>query len=129
MASLHTSRLTRNMDNGLVARGLTALAGVWLIISAFAWPHTSSQMNNAWIVGVLCLIAVGIATFAVNEARYANTALAIWLFISAFVLPSASVATMWNSVIVGLVMFVCSLVPGGLRADLMHRRSILHPRT
>jgi hypothetical protein len=127
MASLRPTPLNRNIDSGLVARGINALAGLWLIVSAYVWPHTSEQSYNAWIVGVLALIAVAIATFVMNTARYANTALGAWLILSAYLLPTAAIATMWNNVIVGLVMFVCSLVPGGMLADLMHRRSVLTP--
>ena len=131
MSSLTSTKMRlKGTDNGVIARGISALAGLWLLISAFAWPHTSDQMNNSLIVGVLAIIAAAVAAFVMQEGRYANTALSVWLFISAFVLQTVSNATLWNNVIVAIVMFACSLVPGAVRSDLLHRRrGVLHPRT
>ena len=54
------------------------ILGIWLFISAFAWPHTYAQMTNTWIVGLLCVVFAVIA-MRVPEARYLNTVLSIWL--------------------------------------------------
>jgi hypothetical protein len=43
-------------------------------------------------------------------ARYLNTVLAVWLFISAWALPTLSIATVWNNVLVAIAIFVVSLV-------------------
>jgi hypothetical protein len=43
--------------------------------------------------------------------RYLNTLLAIWLFISAWALPSVSAGTIWNNVLVSIAIFVLSLIP------------------
>ncbi len=99
------------MDRKLqIPRVINILLGIWLFISAFIWPHTASQFNNAWIVGILGIIFAAIA-FGAPQARYLNTALAVWLFISAFALPTMTAGTIWNSVIVAAVMFVMSLLP------------------
>jgi hypothetical protein len=86
--------------------------GVWLFISAFAWPHAQAQLTNTWILGVLCVI-FAIVAMAVPAARYLNTALSIWLFVSAWVLPSLNTATLWNNVLVAIAIFIVSLVPSG----------------
>ena len=39
------------------------------------------------------------------------TLLAIWLFVAAWALPIAHVATLWNNVLCSIALFVVSLVP------------------
>ena len=109
-----------NMSSNNMARGFTLLLGVWLFISAFIWPHTTSQMTNTWICGVIAVVFAAIAMRA-PQARYVNTILAIWLFISAFALPSVSIGTVWNNVIVAIAVFVSSLVPSDTVPHLTHR--------
>jgi hypothetical protein len=85
--------------------------GIWLFISAFIWSHTYAQMTNTWIVGVLCVAFAVIAT-RVPEVRYLNTILAIWLFVSAWALPTMESGTRWNNVLVAIAIFLLSLAPG-----------------
>lgn len=104
-----------SVERGPAARGaapriLNVLLGVWLFISAFAWPHTQAQMTNTWIVGVLCVI-FALVSMAIPWVRYFNTVLAIWLFISAWALPNETPGTVWNNVLVAIAIFVVSLVP------------------
>lgn len=84
------------------------IAGIWLFLSAFLWFHSQAQFNNAWIVG---LLATGSAATAmlVPAVRFANTALAVWLFISVWALPTQTSATAWNNVLVAIVMLFVSL--------------------
>lgn len=94
----------------MAARTLNILLGIWLFISAFIWPHTSAQMTNTWILGVLCVIFALIA-LKIEQVRFLNTALAVWLFISAFVLPVQSTGTQWNNALVAIAVFIISLAP------------------
>jgi len=96
--------------SGAPPRIINVILGVWLFISAFVWPHTTSQMTNTWICGVLCVVFALVA-MAVPWVRYLNTLLAIWLFISAWALPSVSPGTIWNNVLVAIAIFIVSLVP------------------
>ena len=89
---------------------INVILGVWLFISAFAWPHSQAEMHNTWICGVLCAVFALLSMF-VPQARYLNTALAVWLFISAWALPTVSAGTIWNNVLVAIAIFVYSLVP------------------
>jgi hypothetical protein len=91
-------------------RYLNVLFGVWLFISAFLWPHSSAQMTNTWIMGVLCVVFALLAMVS-PPVRFLNTLLAIWLFISAFSLPTLSVATTWNNFLVAIAIFIVSLIP------------------
>lgn len=92
------------------ARGLNILLGIWLFISAFAWPHTRAQFANTWIVAVV-VVAFAIIALGVREVRMLNTLVAIWLFISAFALRGPSRATVWNNALVAVAILIVSLVP------------------
>lgn len=97
--------------NEAAPRVLNLILGVWLFISAFLWAHSQAQMTNTWILGVLAVIFALVSMYAAPQARYLNTILAIWLFISAWALPRVSVGTVWNNVIVAILMFIFSLMP------------------
>jgi hypothetical protein len=96
------------------ARIVNIILGVWLVVSAFLWPHSYAQMNNTWIVGVLC-VAFALVAMRVPEARYFNTVLAVWLFISVWALPARTMTTQWNNAIVAIAIFLVSLLPAYLR--------------
>lgn len=91
------------------ARYLNIALGIWLVISAYLWPHSSAQLANVWIAGLLVarLAALAIATPGV---RYFNTAVGAWLILSPIVLPRVSTATAWNNVLVGALITVVSLI-------------------
>ena len=89
---------------------LNVALGAWLFISAFAWRHSQAQMTNTWILGILCA-AFAIVSMAVPRVRHLNSLLAIWLFISAWALPTVKMATVWNNSLVAIAVFVLSLVP------------------
>lgn len=101
------------MATGNTPRILNLILGVWLFISAFVWPHTQAQMTNTWILGVIAVAISLVAMYVNAQARYLNTVLSIWLFISVWALPRLNVGTAWNNVIVAILMFVFSLIPGG----------------
>ncbi len=94
----------------MAARTLNILIGIWLFVSAFVWPHTTAQMTNTWILGVLCVVFALVA-LRLEQARFLNTALAIWLFVSAFVLPAGNRGTVWNNALIAIAIFVVSLAP------------------
>lgn len=79
------------------------LLGCWLHTSRFLWPHSAPQFVNTWLVSVfytsLVLAAIGFPLM-----RRAEQVLAAWLFVSAWLLPRASEATLWNNLLVALVM-------------------------
>ncbi len=103
-------RLERNKS--VSASAINLALGVWLFISAFVWPHAMGQQTNTWILGVLVALASAWAMYAPN-ARYLDTIFAVWLFVSTLVIAHHSAATMWNNLIVAIVVFVLSL-PGGV---------------
>jgi hypothetical protein len=94
------------------ARAATMILGLWLFVSAFLWPHGASHFSNTWIVGLLA-VAFALIAMAFPFARYLNTALALWLFVSVWVLPGVTTATAWNNALVAVALFALSLVSGG----------------
>jgi hypothetical protein len=96
-------------NRGAGARMVTVVAGIWLFISAFLWPHSDASRANSWIVG---LLMAGIALLATRtpSMRFVNTALAVWLFASTLTLFHVRMGTVWNNVIVAIVVLVSSLV-------------------
>lgn len=110
-------------STGSWARIANVLLGGWLFLSTFVWLHSSAQTANAWVVGAAVAV-IALIAMAVPKARYFNTALAIWLLISAFALPTENGSTVWNSVIVAILIFAFSLVPQRVR----HTGSFGHHR-
>ena len=91
-------------------RVVTALLGLWLVLSPSLWYHDAAQQMNAWIVGALIFVfALGGALL--DWMRYAVSAFAVWLVFSILVLPPAENATWWNNAIVGLLVLLLSFVP------------------
>ncbi len=102
--------------NPKVARLIDVILGVWLFVSAFVREHTIAERTNTRILGVLCVVFALIAMSA-PSARWLNTALSIWLFISVWALPHHNLGTQWNNAIVAIIVFLLSLVPGGGEAQ------------
>lgn len=98
-------------DRGAAARSLNLVMGIWLFATAFLWQHTDASRLNTWLVGVLVGACAFVAAW-VPMARWGNTALSIWLFFSSLSLYHLSGATLWNNVIVAIIVFLASLVPG-----------------
>jgi hypothetical protein len=102
--------MSTRMLSGQAPRLVNALLGAWLFVSAFVWPHSPAEMAGACVVGALCITFACVATVH-PSVRYLNTALAIWLLFSDIALPSRSVATAANALLVGVLVFIVSLVP------------------
>lgn len=85
-------------------RAINLALGVWLAGSTFLWAHSNAQLGNAWMVGIAVVVVA-----AAPRLRWVNGVLALWLFVSAFALPHSAVATVWNSVLVAILMFSISI--------------------
>lgn len=97
---------------GIPAQMLNIVLGAWLIISAFAWPHSRVQMNNTWLFGALVVFFSALGSVA-PRAHHLSALAAIWVFVSARELPSISAATVWNNILVAIAIFIVSLIPVG----------------
>lgn len=94
----------------MTARITTILLGLWLFMSTFLWRHHPDQVINNWFCG-LFTITFAATAIAQPMARYLTAAMAIWLFISAWVLPTLSAATVWSNAVGGALIFGLSMVP------------------
>jgi hypothetical protein len=85
-------------------RVINLALGVWLAGSTFVWSHSDAQLRNAWIVGITAVVAA-----SAPRLIWFHGVLALWLFVSAFALAHITVATVWNSVLVAVIMFSMSI--------------------
>jgi hypothetical protein len=104
---------------GRAAAALSMLLGIWLVLSAAFWSHLQPQFTNALVVGCL-LVGFAACSLAVPSARFMNTGLSLWLLVSTFVLPTATMATTLHNGVVAIAAFFFSLMG---TSDLWQRRA------
>lgn len=95
----------------MVTRVMDVALGLWLLVSAFVWPHGLSQFLNAAVIGAMIALDAGAALAGHERARMGNRALAVWLFVSNLILPGTSLAIAWNHSLVAVMVFLLSMVP------------------
>jgi len=80
----------------------------WLFASAFVLVQTPASMWNA--LAVACLLAtVSFLAFAMPGrpgTRWLGAALAVWLLVSAMVVPQAALATVIHDVVMAMLIAV-----------------------
>jgi len=92
-------------------RVLNLLAGTWLLVSAFLWPHARGHLYNTWAVAILALLA-GLAAVAGSQgARKVGFALGLWLSVSTLLLPNGSFPVVVNNILMAVALVVTSLFP------------------
>ncbi len=99
----------------MIALVATCVFGVWLFVSAFLLPHGPVTSWNSMLVG-LGVCSVGLLAYSMPGrpgVRYANTALAVWLFVAGIVLPHVSGATVFHDMALALALLFVSMVPPG----------------
>jgi hypothetical protein len=96
-----------------VASGLTFLAGIWMIISAWVYGaiYTSGNAWNSIIVGLVIAVLSAIRFFSPRSAVGLSWIIAlfgIWMIISPWVYGYArtNYARLWNSVIFGIIVLI-----------------------
>jgi len=82
--------------------------GAWLFVSAFLWHHNHAQFTSALVVAMIAVLGATVSLVE-DSFRFVTTVAAAWLVVGGFVLPRASTGTMWNDVLVGVVLFFFSL--------------------
>lgn len=92
------------------ARFLNALFGAWLVLSAFLWEHSAEAHVNSLVVGAITFLAALISPYAAY-ARTLSITSAVWLVVSARVVETTSSLTIWNNIVVGILVFAFSLGP------------------
>jgi len=95
---------------------LTVVLGAWLLASIYMWPHSIASVTNTGLVGILT-IAIALVSLYVAWTRWMNVVLGAWLTASTLVIEHAVIPTMWNNVLVGLLVILASLA-----SPMVHRR-------
>lgn len=101
-----------------VASGLNVIAGVWLIVSPWVLHFSANQtaMIDAVVVGIVVGVLALVHAFATMRATWlswVNAIVAIWLFVSPWVLGfSTDTTPFWNALVLGAIVFVLSVVAG-----------------
>lgn len=92
------------------------LLGVWLFVSAFAWPHSRDACGAAWISGAMITINAFGAIWA-SPARVFNVLLGgmalVWQNAAAHDEPTARV----NGIVVSALVVILSLIPSRAASD------------
>lgn len=115
MSRANESRMVASGALGRSPRACNMVLGAWLLVSAFAWPHPRWQFFNTALPGVAIVVFALVACKA-PWVRYLNTALSAYLFVAAWCGPantSAEMATQGNNMIVGLWVFLISVLHDG----------------
>jgi len=89
---------------------LNAALGLWLFVSAFAWPHVLSSEMNTCLVGLFMGVSAVTAT-GWSIARGLTASLALWLAFTTIVVYPAGPATLWNNVLVAAAVLALCWVP------------------
>jgi hypothetical protein len=110
----------------MTPRIFVSMAGMWLVVSAFLWPHSDAQMLNVLVVGVSAVV-LALVSMRFDWARYVTAAMAAWLILSTFRFATLSRATLWNNAILGAAVFAASLLGGG--PEEIRRERELYGRT
>jgi len=88
------------------------LFATWLLVSAFVLPHTVFSQATTWVaalaVGAAAMLAVGRPA-----ARFAITAIAVFLALVALLLPGMSTAAAVSNAVVAALLFALSVVRPG----------------
>lgn len=102
-------------------RAFAGVLGIWLFLSAFSWPHETVHLVNHVVCAVITVV-VTIVSVRLPVVRFINSFVGLWLVISALVFDSASIATPWNGVFVGVLLIGATMMPS-------HGATVHWPRT
>jgi hypothetical protein len=114
-ASAHPATATSTTGLGSAKHGPRArytnmALGLWLFVSAFAWPHTASTRLNTCMVGLFVAIAATMAA-GVSVFRQLTSVLAVWLLFTTLLVYPASPITFWSNILTAVAVLVVSLIP------------------
>lgn len=91
-------------------RELELLLGAWLFVSTFLWPHPGGSRRATWVTGIAIAVFSVVASSR-PRLRIANALLGAWLLLSTLLVFNSSRETVWNNMVVGLIVLTSSLYP------------------
>ena len=98
------------------ARVANLALGVWLQLSAFAWPHDDGSRLSAWAPGLLISI-IALLSMGAPPMRWLNAFLALVLIGWTFSATSVEPLSYLNGMIVGVLVLCFSFVPSKSQAS------------
>ena len=109
-------------QNGVrTASTIVLLAGIWYFVSPWVYgAYSQSSAWNAWIIGAIIFI-LGCSRVArpayLTGLSWCNMVLGIWTFFSPWIYGyTGTQGRFVNSLCVGIVVFVLSIISGGMAA-------------
>jgi uncharacterized membrane protein len=95
---------------------LSALLGVWLLISPVVFGVHGLAANSTYVLGALVITIAVIAMAEVGRAiRFVNFLIALALVIAPFVFGEPSAAATWNGVLSGVLLAALTIRRGKIR--------------
>jgi hypothetical protein len=94
----------------------STVLGIWLIITAFLWPHVRGMTINTLLMGII-VVASSLLSIRVPVLRYVTGAAGVWVVASLFAWQDYSPATVWSNCMVGAGIALASLI-GPEEADM-----------
>jgi hypothetical protein len=94
----------------------SSVLGLWLIVTAFLWPHSSGMTINTVLMGIIVIVS-SLLSLRLPVLRYVTGAAGVWVAASLFAWPDYSPPTVWNNVLVGAAIALASLL-GPEEADM-----------
>lgn len=97
-------------DSSHVGNSINIAMGVWLVISAFVWPHEPTQRLNAVVFGSMIAVLASLALMW-RPASWVATLPAVWLFGTSLSAEHRDALTPWHNVAVAFVVFMSATAP------------------
>lgn len=97
----------------MIARIITALIGIWLMVAPDILDYGGAARINERIVGpLIAASAIIAATEATRPVRWAGIPLGAWLLLAPWVLAYPDTLTRIGSMVAGVVVILLTLVRG-----------------
>jgi hypothetical protein len=97
-------------DSSHVGNGINIAMGVWLVISAFLWPHDGDQRLNAVVIGSMIAVTASLAMMW-RPASWVAALPAVWLFGTSLFAEHHHALTPWHNVAIAFVVFMSATAP------------------
>ena len=85
------------------------LLGMWLQVSAFAWPHSDGSRISSWVMGLLIAV-VSVLSLGSPPMRWLNAILAVWLMVWTTATALGDRMSFLNGMISGALVLLLSFL-------------------
>lgn len=108
------------------ASGINVLAGLWLMLSAYFMSLGFS--SNEFIVGLIVAIVSLFGFYSMEQASWVSWVdgiMGVWLLLTPIFVTGLAMATIWNSIILGIIVLALAIWTGMSASSTMGHG---HPR-